>query len=203
MIDESLSWKYHISFVCSRISRNTGIISKLRYYLSVKQLTQIYYNLIYPYISYGIIAWGSIYKTHISKIQVKQNQIVRLIFFATAFGSETENAKPLLNLLGLLTVNNIYRLQVSKFVHSWHKGSLPVLFDNMFQYASNVHHYNTRYTAKKNLYKPSVRTNIGKQSISFMATNIWKDLPTYLKNLSVFTFPKKIKHFLLSEQQTK
>ena len=200
MIDESLSWKYHISFVCSRISRNTGIISKLRYYLSVKQLTQIYYNLIYPYISYGIIAWGSIYKTHISKIQ---NQIVRLIFFATAFGSETENAKPLLNLLGLLTVNNIYRLQVSKFVHSWHKGSLPVLFDNMFQYASNVHHYNTRYTAKKNLYKPSVRTNIGKQSISFMATNIWKDLPTYLKNLSVFTFPKKIKHFLLSEQQTK
>ena len=92
---------------------------------------------------------------------------------------------------------------VSKFVHSWHKGSLPVLFDNIFQYASNVHHYNTRYTAKKNLYKPSVRTNIGKQSISFMATNIWKDLPTYLKNLSVFTFPKKIKHFLLSEQQTK
>ena len=135
--------------------------------------------------------------------KVKQNQIVRLIFFATAFGSETENAKPLLNLLGLLTVNNIYRLQVSKFVHSWHKGSLPVLFDNMFQYASNVHHYNTRYTAKKNLYKPSVRTNIGKQSISFMATNIWKDLPTYLKNLSVYTFPKKIKHFLLSEQQTK
>ena len=51
--------------------------------------------------------------------------------------------------------------------------------------------------------KPSVRTNIGKQSISFMATNIWKYLPTYLKNLSVYTFPKKIKHFLLSEQQTK
>ena len=39
--------------------------------------------------------------------------------------------------------------------------------------------------------------------ILFTATNIWKDLPTYLKNLSVFTFPKKIKHFLLSEQQTK
>ena len=149
MIDESLSWKYHISFVCSRISRNTGIISKLRYYLSAKQLTQIYYNLIYPYISYGILAWGSVFKTHISKIQVKQNHIVRLIFFATAFVSETESAKPLLNLLGLLTVNNIYRLQVSKLMHSWHKWCLPELFDNMFQYTSNTHHYNTRYTAKK------------------------------------------------------
>ena len=64
----------------------------------------IYYNLIYPYISYGILAWGSVYKTQIRKIQVKQNHIVRLIFFATAFGSETEKAKPLLNLLGLITV---------------------------------------------------------------------------------------------------
>ena len=35
MIDESLTWKYHIAFVCSRISRNIGIISKLRYYLSI------------------------------------------------------------------------------------------------------------------------------------------------------------------------
>ena len=35
MIDESLSWKYHISFVCSRISRNTGIISKLRYIIII------------------------------------------------------------------------------------------------------------------------------------------------------------------------
>ena len=33
MIDESLTWKYHIAFVCSRISRNIGIISKLRRYL--------------------------------------------------------------------------------------------------------------------------------------------------------------------------
>jgi len=38
MIEQSLSWKYHISFVCSRISRNTEIIAKLRYYFSVKQL---------------------------------------------------------------------------------------------------------------------------------------------------------------------
>ena len=47
LIDESSTWKYHIAFVCSRISRNIGIISKLRYYLSIQQLKQICYNLIY------------------------------------------------------------------------------------------------------------------------------------------------------------
>ena len=34
MIDESLSWKYHIFYICSRVSRNIGIISKLIHYLS-------------------------------------------------------------------------------------------------------------------------------------------------------------------------
>ena len=53
----------------------------------------------------------------------------------------------------------------------------------MFQYASNIHGYNTRYAAKYNLYKPNVRTNVGKQLISFMATDIWKDLPPPLKKL--------------------
>ena len=35
MIDESVSWKYHISYICSRVSRNVGIISKLRHYLFI------------------------------------------------------------------------------------------------------------------------------------------------------------------------
>ena len=52
------------------------------------------------------------------------------------------------------------------------------MFYNMFPYASNIHCYNTRYTAKNNNYNISIQTNVGKQSISFMAKDIWKDLPT-------------------------
>ena len=81
MIDECVSWKYHISYICSQISRNIGIISKLRHYLSIKQLKQICYNLIYPYIAYAILAWGSTYTSSLKKVQVKQNQYVaRLIY---------------------------------------------------------------------------------------------------------------------------
>ena len=45
MLDETVSFKYHIAYVCSRTSRNLGIISKLRYYLTLCQLKQIYYSL--------------------------------------------------------------------------------------------------------------------------------------------------------------
>ena len=36
---------------------------------------------IYPDILYAIVAWGS--KTNLHKIQLKQNHVIRLIFFAT------------------------------------------------------------------------------------------------------------------------
>ena len=73
----------------------------------------------YPYMSHGIYdyAWGSAYQTHITKIQVKQNHIVRLSFFCPTSGKVTERTKPLLNLLKILTVDNIYRLHVLKFFY--------------------------------------------------------------------------------------
>ena len=51
-----------------------------------------------------------------------------------------------------LTVANVYHSHALKFVHAWHKGVLPELFNYFFQYASNVHNYNTRYAAKRNLH---------------------------------------------------
>ena len=57
LIDDKISWNFHISYICSRISKNTGIFYKLRSYLSLQQLKQLYYSLIYPYITYAILAW--------------------------------------------------------------------------------------------------------------------------------------------------
>ena len=74
----------------------------------------------------------------------------------------------------------------------------------MFQYASNMHCYNTRYTAKKYLYKMSVWTNVARQTINlFYSYRHLENLPTRLKNSSLSAFPKKFIHYLLSEQQMK
>ena len=72
-LDDTVSFKHHISYVASRISRSNGIIAKLRHFLTLSQLRQLYYSIIYSYISYAILAWESACKTHIKKIQTKQN----------------------------------------------------------------------------------------------------------------------------------
>ena len=48
-------------------------------------------------------------------------------------------------------------------------------------------------------YKFGVRTNVGKQSVSFIAIDIWKDLPSSIKDSNTFAFPKFLKCYLLCE----
>ena len=198
LLDETMLFNHHISSIYTRIARSNGIISKQRHYLTFLQMKQIYYSLIYPYISYAILAWESPYKTHIDKIQIKQNHSARLNFFATAHGEHTESALPLLKLLDVLTVHNVYRFEILKFTYLWHKGLLPKPFSNYFQYASNVHKYNTRCASMQNLYVKRVRTNMGKQTFGYAAYVILDKIPLNLKELSVYQFSKQLKPYLAS-----
>ena len=140
------------------------------------------------------------YKIFYNRFRVIREQSVEFFLPLFTVGKSTESAFPLLNLLYVLTVNNIYRLHILKFTHLWHKGLLPVLFQSYFQYASSIHGYNTRYASKQNLYKPKERTNSGKQTLAFAASVLWDNIPEDLKSLNVFNFSKKLKHYLLSEQ---
>ena len=42
-VDEHLTWKHHISFICKQISKSVGIIFRPRFYLSSKTKVTLYY----------------------------------------------------------------------------------------------------------------------------------------------------------------
>ena len=62
LIDSNLSWKFHIDYVCQKVSKTIGIIAKLRHFVPRHVL------IILPYISYGICAWGHAAETHLHKL---------------------------------------------------------------------------------------------------------------------------------------
>ena len=49
-IDSTLSWKHQISNISKKISRATGIMYKLRPFLPLNVMKNVYYSLIYSYI---------------------------------------------------------------------------------------------------------------------------------------------------------
>lgn len=89
---------------------------------------------------------------------------------------------------------------------------LREVFNEMFQYASSIRGYGTRYTAKQ-LYKFGVQTNIGKQSLPFIVIDIWKDLPFSINSIKHFrssqisqtlsTVNNRIKLFISEPRKTK
>jgi hypothetical protein len=75
MIDSNLSWKSHIiNYTVKKVKRNIGNISKLRHNVSLFTLKNLYYALIYPFLTYEILVWGSTYKTTLQPLVVLQKK---------------------------------------------------------------------------------------------------------------------------------
>ena len=75
LLDRNLSWKHHISYIASRISRNIGIIARLRHLTPYSTLHNIYRSLIFPYLSYGLTAWGQAANSHLQTILVHKKAL--------------------------------------------------------------------------------------------------------------------------------
>ena len=109
-IDQNLNWADpHIQHINSKISKNVGILFKLRHFLPINTLKQIYYSLMYPYLYYGIMSWGNTYSSRLTKVQTKQNKCIRCIFFS----HNRESSAPYFKLLDILNIDNIFRLKIS------------------------------------------------------------------------------------------
>ena len=82
VIDEKLSWKDHIEYVCTKVSKACGIFAKLRHCASVELLRDIYYALFYSYMRYGITIWGNACETTLSPLQSLLHHAARIMTFA-------------------------------------------------------------------------------------------------------------------------
>ena len=82
-IDQYLHWGSQIKHINNKLAKYRGIITKLRYYVNLHTMKQLYYSFIYPYLTYAITSWGSACKTRLNRIWTKKNKCIRSIFFCT------------------------------------------------------------------------------------------------------------------------
>jgi hypothetical protein len=112
-IDEHLQWDEQLQHIQNKIAKNTGVIHKLRHFVSLHMLKQLYYTLIYPYLNYCIMSWGTACPTRLDKIKTKQNKCLRAIFFSRT----NENVTAYFQLLEILKLENIFNLKISSLVY--------------------------------------------------------------------------------------
>ena len=57
-INEFLSWNFQLKQINKKISRALFAIKKVKHFLPVECLRTVYFSMIHPHLTYGILAWG-------------------------------------------------------------------------------------------------------------------------------------------------
>ena len=124
IIDENLVWKNHIDCISRTISRNIGVINKLKHYVPYRILHTLYCSLVLPFINYGILIWGKTSKCYLDKIAKLQKWAIRTI---TNSHYRCHTA-PLFVKANLLNVRDIYTLELGVFMFRFDINDLPTAF---------------------------------------------------------------------------
>ena len=106
LLDENLSWKYHLSQLSKKLSGTCGILLKIRNYLSTDILRCIYNSLFMSFLHYGIVIWGQTFSSYIETLFKLQKKAIRTISHQTALS----HSLPLFKGLQLLRVSDVVKL---------------------------------------------------------------------------------------------
>ena len=193
LLDSNLTWKHHISYVAAKISRNIGIIARLRHFSPFSTLLHIYHSLVSPYLYYGLTAWGQACKTHLQTILVLQKRAMRLMNFA----DYSEHAIPFFVSSNILPLPMLFYKLTSIFMHDVNNKLVPSNISEPFVLTQNVHNYSTRSSSSGHLYINRCRTNIYKNSIFITGAKIWNSFPEELRKQPRHRFKQKVHQLLL------
>ena len=193
-IDEKLNWKIHINHLCKLLSKNTGVIHKLKSVLPQNILFMLYSTLILPYINYGVLAWGKSHKTQLGKLFVVQKRVIRIICNAN-FRAHTN---PLFYDNQILKLEDVYYVQLGSLMYNLNSGVLPTALAKLFTRNNQIHNYATRQASAYHL--PHARTTFTSNTLVCTGPRFWNSLDSSITcAVSIFVFKRKLKSYLLSD----
>ena len=169
IIDNKLKWKEHIDYISKKIAKGIGVIVKARKVFDKVTLLSLYNSLILPYLSYCIHIWGNAYQTHLQKLHVLQNKIIRII----AGVPRRTSSDPLYDEFNILKIKKLYMYAVGFCMYKYENDMLPELFKNMFVKVTNVHDHDTRTATTNQLYIPIYGTVRGQKSFKYVGVRTW------------------------------
>ena len=191
VLDENLSWNPHISHISRKISKSIGVIYKSSFCLPKSCLRSLYFSLIYPYLHYCILVWGSTYKSNLNRIVLLQKRIIRIIN-----KKEYDAHAPLFKQSMILKLNDIYLFCLGKFMYLASKNYLPPSLKNLFLINSQMHNYNTRSSKQINI--PFCRTRLRQFTVFYQGAVFFNSLDESLQNASsVYSSQSKLKKYLI------
>ena len=112
-IDDKLKFNLHINAITKKISKNIGVLYKLKQYLPCETLLSVYRSIIEVYINYCNLLFGNASYTHLSPLVIAQKKAIRIV----ANQPYRSHTNPIFSFLNLLKVADIYKYQLG--IYMW------------------------------------------------------------------------------------
>lgn len=192
--DEKLSWSNHLKHVSAQLARCNGILYRLRNYVDKNTLSMLYYSLGYSHLQYCINIWGTAAEVCLHEVKVRQNNIIRTINRKSKFNHITSSYKS----LNLLKFNEIYFLEMAKFMHKLVNNKLPPILQTKFVKITEVHNYDTRQAKRTIYFRPRVIKSSSQNYTVVRGTKIWQSIEENIKSMHWVLFKKNLKKRLLN-----
>ena len=186
MVDDKLAWDQHVDYISSKITRNIGILKRIRHFIPHESLLLLYHTLIEPYFRYCSIVWAQWGETQQDKLQTLQNKAARTI---AKLPYDEANHSDLLTKFAWLSVRNLIELDTAVFVYKEINNLHPEQADSPFQMLDCLHSCNTRFVSSNNLFIARRKTQNFQKTMSFSESRFGMK---YLQKL------KWHKHFIVS-----
>ena len=190
-IQETLSWKLHMLDLIRKLRAGYGTAVRIKPYLSREALLLLYHTLIGSHLRYCMVNWCFGNKTLVMRLQAICNKFIRLIFNLR----RTHNVKHIMIKYNLLTISQIYELELAVLMYKYHKNILPHQLQNIFK--MNNSQIKTRSHSK--IIMNYCKFTASQQSIKFAGPKLWLKVPTNIKkSTSTKIFATKMKKIYLN-----
>ena len=118
-LDKDLSFKFHINNVLIiLISWNT---SKSKTFFKNSAILKLYYTLFHTHLTYGLIIWGSTFKSYVNKLSTLQNKAVKIIGGAKS----SDRATPYFSKFNILKLSDLPMFEIETFTYKSKNNLLP------------------------------------------------------------------------------
>ena len=186
IMDDKLRFNLRIN----EISKNIGVLFKLRQYVPNNTLLSVYRSIIECYNNYCNLIFGNTCSTHIFPLIIAQKKAVRIV----ANQPPLSHTDPIFSSLNLLKVTDFYKYNLG--IYMW---------KNELQFTNNFR-INTHNTRSGDRYEPSRQrlSSALNKSIWYQAPLNWSNIPFHIKNAcSLNIFKRNYKNHLISKIRAK
>ena len=186
-LDQDLTWDAHVNHISNKISKNIGIIRRLKHTVPKNIIKILYISLINPHLNYGTLLWGY----NLDRLEKLQKHAIRTLTHSYPL-AHTSN---LFKELKILKVEDIFILKQIIFYYKFTKNQLPSQIQNILtKQTSNLRRCHSHY-----FLKPPTRVNTEcaklciRHSIPTLINNYDKTFIENINSLTILGLKNKFK----------